>query len=115
MNFLVNFLQKFPPLLLVVLAAFSVIVGDIFAKYWSQNPKNPFYIIAVVFYIGSAIFYIPSLLSKGLVITSILWTLISTIGLILVGVVMFKETLSFIQVVGLIFGIISLIILSLGF
>lgn len=115
MNFLVNFLQKLPPLLLVTLAAMSVVMGDLFAKYWSLAPKNIFYILAILFYIGSAIFYIPSLLSKGLVITSILWTLISTIGLILVGVVIFKETLSFIQVIGLIFGIISLLILSIGF
>ena len=115
MNFLVTFLQKLPPLLLVSLAAFSVVVGDLFAKYWSLHTKNTFYILAVVFYIGSAILYIPSLLSEGLIITSILWTLISTIGLLLVGVVIFKETVSFTQTIGLILGVISLVILSFNF
>ena len=115
MNFLVIYLQKLPPLLLVSIAALSVIIGDLFAKYWSLNTKNIFYVLAVLFYIGSAIFYIPSLLTKGLVITSVLWTLISTVGLLLVGIFIFKEHISSLEVVGLFFGIISLMILSFSF
>lgn len=115
MNFLVTYLQKLPPLVLVILAAVSVIAGDLFAKYWSINTKNTFYLLAVLFYIGSAIFYIPSLLNEGLVLTSMLWSLVSTVGLVVIGVVIFKETLSSVQIAGLVFGIISLAILSFSF
>ena len=59
MNYFVSILQKLPPLVLVSLAAVSGVVGDLFAKYWSLNTKNTFYIFAIIFYIGSAVFLYP--------------------------------------------------------
>ena len=112
MNFLVTALQKLPVVVLLVLSALSVTTGDFFAKYWSLHTKNVFYVFAIAGYIGSAIFYIPSLLKKGLVVTSILWSVLSIIGFLAVGLLIFKETLSLRETMGVIFGIISLIILS---
>ena len=114
MNFIISILSKLPAIVLVSLAAVSVIIGDFFAKYWSLNQKNIFYILTLIFYLGSGVLYVPSLLKEGLVITSIIWVLISTIGLLLVGIVIFKEQLSFIQVIGVTLGIIALLILIFG-
>ena len=114
MNFLVAFLSKFPIFLLLILSALSVTIGDAFAKYWSLHTKNIFYVLAILGYLGSSIFYIPTLLKEGLVITSVTWSIMSTAGFLIVGLLIFKEALTTIQIVGVLFGVVSLVMLSFG-
>ncbi len=109
-----NFFFKFPVWVLLCLAAISVVTGDILAKYWSTNVKPVFYFAALIAYGFSGFFYVPTLLREGLVVTSIVWSILSIIGFLIVGIVIFKETLTPIQVVGVILGIAALIILRAG-
>jgi len=62
----------------------------------------------------SGFFFIPTLLREGLVVTSVIWSILSIIGFLAVGILIFKETLTILQIVGVIFGILALIILKLG-
>lgn len=110
---IINSMSKLPVILLLILAASSVTVGDYFGKYWSINQKMVYYWLALLGYFGSGIFYLPTLLRKGLVVTSLIWTLIATIGFLIIGLVIFKENLTPLQVVGVILGISALIVLSL--
>ncbi len=112
MNFLVKILQGWPVILLLILSAISVTAGDFFAKYWSTNQKTIFYILAILGYAGSSIFYIPTLLKEGLVVTSVIWSILSIIGFLIIGLVIFKETLSMVQIIGVTLGVASLILLS---
>ena len=107
-----RWMASFSPWLLVTLAAISVILGDVFAKYWSQNQRLTYYLLGLVFYFLSGFLYIPSLLKEGLVVTSVLWSLIGTIGFVVVGLVFFKETLTLMQGVGVGFGVVALVILA---
>lgn len=106
-------MQKIPVFILLLLSGLSVVTGDYFAKYWSINQKTIFYILAILGYLGSSIFYIPTLLREGLVVTSVIWSLISIIGFLFVGLVIFKEVLTIWQIIGVSVGIIALVILSL--
>lgn len=112
MNFVIVLLSKLPNIILLLLAATSVTFGDYFAKYWSQNQKWQFYIITLIAYLGSGFFYIPTLLKEGLVITSIIWSLLSIIGFLVVGLLIFHEKLAFWQTVGVALGLMSLLILT---
>ncbi|MBI5421873.1 hypothetical protein HZA44_01960, partial [Candidatus Peregrinibacteria bacterium] len=58
-------------------------------------------------------FYVPTLLREGLVITSIIWSLISLIGFMFAGLVIFKESLNLHQGIGVVFGLVSLVILAI--
>jgi multidrug transporter EmrE-like cation transporter len=105
-------MQKIPVIVLLIISSLGVIMGDFFAKYWSVHQRAIFYVIAIVGYLCSSIFYIPTLLRQGLVVTSIIWSLISTIGFLFIGLVIFKETLTLVQMIGVGFGVISLVILA---
>lgn len=109
-----NIFSKFSVLALICFASLSVVVGDIFAKYWSINTKPVFYFIALIAYAFSGFFYIPTLLREGLVVTSVIWSITSIIGFLAVGILLFKETLTPLQIIGVVLGIIALVILTVG-
>jgi multidrug transporter EmrE-like cation transporter len=114
MNLFTKILPSLPLYVLLLLSAFGVVIGDYFAKLWSVNTKTTFLILAFVGYLASSFFFIPSLLKEGLIVTSVIWSLISIIGFLFIGFVVFKESLNLWQVVGICFGVISLIILSIA-
>ena len=108
-----HLLAKLPVWLLLLISASGVIAGDYFAKYWSTNQRTIFAILSVAGYAVSALFYIPTLLREGLVVTSILWSILSILGFLAIGLLVFHETLAPIQWVGVAFGIICLVIFSI--
>lgn len=105
-------LSKLPVFALVLLASASVIAGDYFAKTWSIEQRPVLGFLALLGYFGSGFFYLPTLLREGLVITSVLWSLVSIIGFLVIGLVIFKESLDTLQTVGVVFGVVALIILA---
>lgn len=112
MQMYLELMGKIPVLVLLSLSGLGVIAGDVFAKYWSLHQRWPFFAAAIIGYFASSFFYIPTLLREGLVITSIIWSLISLIGFLFVGLVIFKENISLYQGIGVAFGLISLVILA---
>lgn len=112
-NMYLSVLGKVPVIGLILLASVSVIVGDYAAKAWATNNKGIFLLIAFAGYLFSGFFYIPTLLREGLIVTSVIWGLLSTLGFIVIGFVVFKETLSVTQTVAAILGIISILILTI--
>lgn len=108
----VSLLGKVPVIGLILLAAMGVIIGDYSAKAWSVNGIGLYLSIAFAGYFFSGFFFIPTLLREGLIITSVLWVSLSTIGFLVIGFLIFKEALSATQVVAVILGIISIVILT---
>lgn len=105
-------MNKIPVLILLIISAIFMITGDYFAKYWSINQKVIFFIIAFLTYSIAGIFYIPTLLREGLVITSVIWTVICSAGFLIVGLIIFKEHLTTWQTIGVMLGVISVFILA---
>ncbi len=109
---LLQWMGSFSPWLLVVLSSISVIAGDYFAKSWSVSQKTGLYLLSLLGYLLSSFFYIPSLLKEGLVITAVVWDMISVIGFLFIGLVLFHETLTTLQWVGVGLGLASLAVLA---
>ena len=114
MQFLISLFNKIPLAILFALSTFFVLFGDYLGKYWSTNHKPIFFIGALLGYLLTGFFYVPILLREGLVVSALLWILLDTIGFILIGLILFHEQLNLLQVVGIIFGFISLVILSVA-
>lgn len=108
----ISLLGSVPVLVLIILASASVIMGDYTAKAWSVSHKPLLLVLAFLGYFLSGFFYIPTLLREGLIVTSVLWAVISTIGFLVIGFVIFKEQLSLMQIIAVIIGIISILLLS---
>ncbi len=96
----------------LVVAALATIIGDLFAKYWSLGRRPLILWLALIGYFLGSLFYIPSLLKEGLVVTSIIWGLISTIGFIVLGIFLFKEQLNLWQTTGVVLGVLALLIFA---
>jgi multidrug transporter EmrE-like cation transporter len=115
-NAYLSFLGSVPVLGLILMAAVSVSVGDYAAKAWSLNhsQREWYLLLAFAGYFFSGFFYIPTLLRDSLIITSVLWVLLSAVGFLVIGIVIFKETLSLPQTIGVILGIISVLVLTIS-
>ncbi len=111
MQLFIAFTSKIPVLALLVISATFTITGDVFAKYWSLNTRPLFFLLGVLFYSAGTIPFIPTLLREGLVVTAMIWSLISILGFIAVGIIIFKETLTTYQTIGAFLGIIALVLL----
>lgn len=109
----ISLLSKIPVIGLILLASASVILGDYAAKAWSTNNKGMYLLLAFAGYFFSGFFYIPTLLREGLIVTSVIWGLLSTIGFIVIGLLIFKETLSVTQIIAVTLGIISILVLTI--
>ncbi len=105
-------ISKLPLWSLILLSGLFLIIGDYFAKFWSQDQKGILFFLAIVSYILYGVFFIPSLLKDGLVVTALSVILINILGFLIIGLWIFHETLTYLQVVGLIFGIISIVLLE---
>ena len=110
---MIDFLSKLPFWFLVGASGIASTAGDYLAKYWSVHQKPAFFYSAILVYGLAGLFYAPVLLKHGLVITAVLWGLVSTVGFLIIGLVIFHETLTTLQTVGVLLGIISLLILAI--
>lgn len=113
MNWWLTLAGAVPVMGLLVMSAVSVILGDLFGKLWSQKPSPLLFLLALTAYLLSGWFYLPTLRRESLVLTSVIWTVISTTGFLAIGLLLFHESLSPLQGIGVVFGVISLILLSI--
>jgi multidrug transporter EmrE-like cation transporter len=102
-----------PTIVYFIVSVVFVTLGDYLGKEWSISKSSWLLVLAVGCSTLSGLFYFPLLLKEKLVVTSMLWTFLSIAGFLLVGLVIFKETLTSIQSIGLVMGAISIVLLSL--
>ena len=113
MDLYISLLGRLPMYLLLVLSATGVVAGDYFAKKWSIDQKTSYLLLAFFGYFSSSFFYLPTLLKEGLIITAVIWVLLSTIGFLFIGIVIFKESLNLFQILGVGLGVVAIILLAI--
>ncbi len=99
-------------LILIILAATLEAAGDIILKKWAIDSKQIVFVLGIVVYFFATLLWAFSLkyefLSKAISIITVL----NLVIVVLVGVLYFKEDLSFINKIGIILGIISVILIE---
>lgn len=108
-----SLIQGIPTGIFLLLSASSVILGDYFAKTWSVGRDPKCIVFALAGYLFSGIFYIPTLLKSGLVLTSTIWSIAEIGGFLVIGLLLFNESLTVTQAFGVGLGVVSLVILSI--
>ena len=89
------------------------LVGIISAKLWNIN-KNPVFIIGTcLLFAAAGYIFTKALRFEGIGITNAIWTSVSAILAVVSGYLFFKETISFIQIIGIIIIIIGLVLINL--
>ncbi len=105
--------MKYFFILLVIIVSILEVIGDILFKEWIIKNNKYLLIIGIIAYLAATTFWAFSLkfqnLSKAVVIFGVLTV---TIG-VLVGVFLYKEPLTSVNIIGIILGLVSIFLLEI--
>lgn len=88
------------------------IIADIFSKEWSLNGRISFWIFALSGYVVANIFWLRAIrLGSGLSRGAVLFSVGSAIAAVIIGVLVYKESVGKIELIGMALGIVSLILI----
>ena len=100
-------------LLLIGGAVFFEIIADIILKYWSINPKTIFVVCGIIVYTIGTTMFAYSLRFGDLSKMGTIFTVVNLIVVVLIGLLLFKEQVSLINMIGIFLGVISVILVQL--
>jgi len=105
--------MKYFFIFLVIVVGLLEVVGDVLFKEWIIHNKKSLLLIGVVFYMAATIFWAFSLkyqsLSKAVVIFAVLTLIVG----VLVGVFFYKEPLTPLNIIGVVLGLASIVLIEL--
>lgn len=102
------------PILIIILLASIGVLGDYFIKLSGSTPKHinyPHFLIGMFIYALTAFGWFYAMRHMKLSALGVFYSLTTVILLTFVGVIFFKENLNIYEIIGIIFGIVSIIIL----
>ncbi len=99
-------------LLLLFIGGLLLTAGDIIMKKWVINNSFYFYFFGIIIYLVALNFLAQSYKFKNIAIASMIFVIFNIITLSIVSWFYFKETLSPMQILGIVLGISSVIILE---
>ena len=102
------------PYIYLFLMSILDIIMESSVKLFDISNKNKFIILAMLIYsLQPLLFYNVMKQGKyGIGITNILWNIISSIIVLLFGISYFNEKINKIQIIGIVFGILSLYLID---
>lgn len=101
-------------IILLLIGGLILTVGDIFMKKWVNTNAYLFYFIGLATYLIGLNFLAQSFKFKNIAVASVIFVIFNVVTLSIVSWLYFKETLSPLQITGMIIGIIAIIVLELA-
>lgn len=105
--------MKYFFILLVIVVSLLEVIGDILFKEWTIKDNKYFLLLGIVAYMIATTCWAFSLrfqsLSKAVVIFGVLTVIIG----VLVGVLLYKEPLTNLNIIGIVLGLASIVLLEL--
>jgi multidrug transporter EmrE-like cation transporter len=105
--------MKYFFIFLVIIVAILEVVGDILFKEWTIHDKKFLLVIGVIFYMAATIFWAFSLKYHNLSKAVVIFAVITLIVGVLVGVLIYKENLNALNIIGILLGLTSIILLEI--
>ena len=99
----------------LVFSALFFSCGEYFSKKFALNPSFTYVLyIALAYFVGT-MFWLPALMQRNqLSIVGAMWSVLSLLMTVFIGVVLFKEGLSALGIVGIVLALISIVVLALA-
>jgi multidrug transporter EmrE-like cation transporter len=101
------------PITLLIVGGLAMTIGDVIMKKWIQNQSISDFWIGFLAYMAGMICLAHSFKYKNIAVASMLLVIFNVIALVIISHVVFQEKLSVQQMVGIIVGLVSVIILEL--
>jgi len=110
-----KFLLSINYLIWLVLSALFFAAGEFFSKKFALNPKLTIVAYILLMYIFGTLAWLPAILQKNqLSIVGAIWSVMSLLATVLIGVLLFGERLNMIGLAGIVAAFIAIILLSLN-
>jgi len=110
-----NFVTALPPLAWLVISGALFATGEFLSKKFALAPSWPHLGVALLFYLFATLAWFPALMQKNqLSTTGALWSVISVLMTVLIGVFLFGEKPGMVGVAGIIVAFIAVFLLSLA-
>jgi len=101
-------------IILLLIGGLILTIGDIFMKKWINTNAYLFYFIGLATYLIGLNFLAQSFKFKNIAVASVIFVIFNIVTLSLVSWFYFKETLSPMQIIGIVIGIIAIVVLELA-
>lgn len=102
-----------PAWLWIVVSSVFFAFGEFISKKFALNPGWGLFLAFLVVDTISASAWIPAIFEKNqLSITGVMWSIVSLMATVLIGLLVFNEKLTLVQSIGIMFGMVSVILLS---
>lgn len=105
-------MNKYWPMLLLFLGGLTLTGGDIIMKEWVIKEKNYLYILGMIIYLIGLNFLAQTFKYKNIAVASVIFVTFNVLTLSIISWMFYHEKLSFLEITGLLLGIISINILE---
>lgn len=106
-------LLMIPYVIWLIISALFFAGGEFLSKKFALNPSTQYVLLIVVMYTLGTLAWLPAILQKNqLSIVGAIWSVMSLLATVLIGIIIFHEHLSIVGVLGIIFAIIAILLLS---
>jgi multidrug transporter EmrE-like cation transporter len=97
----------------LIISALFFAVGEFLSKKFALNPKFLYVVYILFMYSLGTLAWLPAILQKNqLSIVGTMWSVMSLLATILIGVLIFNERLNVAGYVGIVFAFLAIILLS---
>lgn len=99
----------------LIFSALCFAVGEFLSKKFALSPKLSYVILFLMVDILGALLWLPAILQRNqLSIVGTMWSVLSFLSTVLIGVLIFDERLSLTGLLGIVAAFIAIILLSIG-
>ncbi|MEI6864343.1 MAG: hypothetical protein WCK46_03230 [Candidatus Adlerbacteria bacterium] len=110
-----SFIFSVPYLVWLVLSALAFAGGEFFSKKFALAPGFGYVVLILGMYALGTLLWLPAILQKNqLSLVGALWSVLSLLATVLIGVILFGEKLSLLGVIGIVFAFVSVFLLSIA-
>jgi len=108
-----SIIYSIPAFAWLLLSVVFFAVGEYFSKKFALGPSFKFVLLILSAYILGTLAWLPAILQKNqLSVTGTIWSVLSVLATIGIGILIFKEHLNALQVAGLVLAIVALALLN---
>jgi multidrug transporter EmrE-like cation transporter len=110
-----NLIFEIPAIVWLIGSAIFFAFGEFLSKKFALAPSLYYVIIILIVYSLGVLAWLPAILEKNqLSIVGAIWSVLSLLATILIGLLIFKEKLNAIGIIGIIFALIAVALLSMA-
>lgn len=109
-----NLILSIPAIVWLIGSAIFFAFGEFLSKKFALAPSFYYVIIILVVYSFGVLAWLPAILQKNqLSIVGTIWSVLSLLTTVMIGILIFGEKLNAIGVVGIIFAVVAVVLLSM--